>query len=61
MATFVTKYIDDNRATPRIEADSWEEAEAKCPPNLIVIGLLIEEIEWDVTDEFLYRKISTLN
>ena len=29
--------------TPRIEADTWEEAERKCPHDLIVIGALFEE------------------
>jgi len=58
---FVTKHIEDNRGTPRIEAQSWEEAEQKCPKDLIVIGILVEEIDWDVSDEFLFRKIVTLN
>ena len=46
MKTYLTSHIKYKWLdTPRIEADSWLEAESKCNKNNIVIGELIEEGE----------------
>ena len=52
--TWLTSYFkDDGRkwAGPDIEADDWEEAEAKAKqtgiPGLVVLGRLVESIEVD--------------
>jgi len=62
LKTFITRYrLDPFAPSPRIMAKNWKDAETQCPDNLEVMGILIEEIEWDVTDEFLCNNIAKLN
>ena len=47
--TYLTEHIKYSHIdTPRIEADTWAEAESKCPLDQKVIGILVDEIETNI-------------
>lgn len=56
MKTYITEHrIHKHLNTPRINAETFSEAEDKCPNDFIVIGELIEEIECDESIANFYQ------
>lgn len=54
MKIFLTKHKNfKHKDSPRIKAKSFEEAEKKCPDDLIVIGELIDEGEIELKSEII--------